>query len=410
MEKTTLHITFTLAGLVLVLGGCLGPAQPPLTVDEKPMEAGIGAFLGEPRMEIAKVSEGPGWPSLEVAVDGTVLVFRAVNALPDVFRSEDGGANWSGAIRIGDTPEHAGRGLGAAVVDETTGDVIIFLDGSGPNREWLHGHSWRSRDHGKTWAYNGATPDIIKPNTSIEIDGVPTVPGPSMTHGSERGITLRHGPRKGRLLVPSRNWSRPGHPVPSERRYSCAIYSDDGGRTWQTSAPFPAYGTGEGSLAELSDGRIFYDSRRHWAPEGVNARKRWFAWSYDGGETWRDLGVSRVLPDGDQNRDYGLKGGLARLPVRGRDILVFSNIESPEGRKGGTVWVSFDGGQTWPVKRLVEPGSFGYSSLAAGRPGTPSEGMIYLHYSSGGSKVARFNLAWVLADGELTGDGQVPGY
>jgi sialidase-1 len=45
---------------------------------------------------------------------------------------------------------------------------------------------------------------------------------------------------------------------------------------------------------------------------------------------------------------------------------------------------------------LVDEGSFAYSSLAAGREGTPGEGVIYLLYeSNGGGKMARFNLAWL---------------
>ena len=73
-------------------------------------------------------------------------------------------------------------------------------------------------------------------------------------------------------------------------------------------------------------------------------------------------------------------------------------------------WASFDGGKTWPVKRLVFAGPSAYSSLDAGRPGTPSEGWIYLHFEGGpggGSQVARFNLAWLL-DGESTEDGEIP--
>ena len=100
-------------------------------------------------------------------------------------------------------------------------------------------------------------------------------------------------------------------------------------------------------------------------------------------------------------------GGLVRLPIRGRDILIYSNCDSPEGRKLGTVWASFDGGKTWPVKRLVFEGSFGYSSLTAGREGTASEGWIYLHFESSGAKVARFNLTWLLK-GDETGDGEIP--
>ena len=179
-------------------------------------------------------------------------------------------------------------------------------------------------------------------------------------------------------------------------RTNAPIYSDDGGRTWHTSDPFPANGTGEATLVELSDGRIYYNSRRHWAPEGENPRRRWTAWSDDGGQTWKDLSICEVLPDGDQVRDYGLMGGLVRLPVGGRDVLVFSNIESQSGRHHGTVWASFDGGKTWPAKRLVYEGPSAYSSLAAGPDGT-----LYLLFERGSKKLyetialARFNLAWL---------------
>ena len=49
-------------------------------------------------------------------------------------------------------------------------------------------------------------------------------------------------------------------------------------------------------------------------------------------------------------------GGLVRLPVAGRDVLIFSNIVSPGPRQNGHVWASFDGGKTWPVKRQVYEG------------------------------------------------------
>jgi sialidase-1 len=91
--------------------------------------------------------------------------------------------------------------------------------------------------------------------------------------------------------------------------------------------------------------------------------------------------------------------------------LVFSNIDTDQPqRERPTVWASFDGGETWPVKRLVFDGPAAYSSLNAGRPGTPSEGWIYLHFEGGpqgGSTVARFNLSW-LVQGERTGDGIIP--
>jgi len=105
-------------------------------------------------------------------------------------------------------------------------------------------------------------------------------------------------------------------------------------------------------------------------------------------------------------------GGLTRLPIDGKDIVLYSNCDSPSGRNHGTVWVSFDGGKTWPLKRLVFEGAFAYSSLNVGRPGTRTEGLVYLLFEGGpkgGGTMARFNLSWLLA-GEKTGDGELPAW
>jgi sialidase-1 len=102
-------------------------------------------------------------------------------------------------------------------------------------------------------------------------------------------------------------------------------------------------------------------------------------------------------------------GGLVRLPVAGKDILIFSNIDTPNAtRERATVWASLDGGNSWPVKRLVYDGPSAYSSITAGQPGTPGDGRIFLHFESGeGSHVAKFNRSWLLA-GTATGDGELP--
>ena len=350
-------------------------------------EGPLEPFLGEPKIDVQEVFRGERLPNVVVATDGTVIAVWGWNNVR-VRRSEDGGGTWQPEIGIG-----AGLNSGGAIVDETTGDILIFTEEQHPPAPL---HVYRSKDHGRTWSEEQVT---------THPDPLGNVPSMCM---NERGITLRHGRHAGRLLRPARWYAQGNRRDQWPHHYTTAIYSDDGGKTWQTSAPFPAFGTGEAAVAELADGRIYYNSRRHWAPEGVNARMRWIAWSDDAGQTWKDLSVSEVLPDGDRVRDYGLMGGLVRLPVEYHDVLIFSNINSPEGRRRGTVWASFDGGQTWPLKRLVDERPFTYSSLAAGRPGTPSEGWIYLHYEgASGSHVARFNLAWLL-DGLPTGDGTRP--
>lgn len=329
------------------------------------------------------------FPNIVVALDGSVLAFFDGVKLR---RSTDGGATWGEEIPVG-----KGFMGGGVTVDETTGDILAFVEEKHPPAPLT---VYRSQDHGLTWQ---AQEPVIMGNQAGNV--------PAM-HMNEHGITLRFGPHKGRLLRPSRWYAKSNYPPEHfPTHYTDAIFSDDGGRTWQASEPFPKLGTGEAAVAQLSDGRIYYNTRRHWAPADENPRRRWTAWSHDGGVTWTNVAMSEVLPDGDQDRDYGLMGGLVRLPVAGRDILVFSNIESPRGRTNGFVWASFDGGVCWPIKRRVTGGGFGYSSVNAGRPGTASEGWIYVLFENGGAgaSVARFNLSWLLA-GERTADGATPAW
>jgi sialidase-1 len=373
----------------MVLLACL-----PCALAERPgIEGEIESFLGEPTLTTKTVFTHHRFPNVVVATDGTVLAVWGQYKL-NIRRSEDGGDTWGEPMVLGE-----GINGGGAVVNEQNGDIFVFREDRHPPAPL---HVYRSRDDGKTWS---------EVDITIEPDKNGNVPSMCM---NEHGITLRHGRYAGRLIRPARDYAGANSKKLYPKHYTTAIYSDDGGKTWNTSEPFPEFGTGEATIAELSDGTIYYNTRRHWAPEGKDPRRRWHAWSDDGGHTWKDVSICEVLPDGDQCRDYGLMGGLTRLPVKGRDILVFSNIESPEGRHHGTVWVSFDGGTTWPVKRLVTEKKFAYSSLAAGRPGTPSEGWIYLGYGPDGMRVARFNLSWILEQGvgkaQLTGNGEVPAW
>ena len=316
------------------------------------------------------------YPNVVVATDGTIIASWGRDRYR-IRRSEDGGKTWGPEITIAEPGFHGG----GTIVDENTGDILVFVEEHHPIAPLT---VYRSKDHGKTWSPENV---IINPDKKGHI--------PSMSM-NERGITLKYGKHAGRLIRPSRYYAEGNSPEFYQHHYSNAIYSDDGGKIWYTSAPFPANGTGEAALEELSDGSIYYNSRRHFSDDGLNPRMRHIAWSYDGGETWKNLSVSEDLPDGEQYRDYGLMGGLVRLPLKNYDILLFSNIESYKGRTHGTIWASFDGGKTWPVKRLVDEGNFAYSSMVAGRNGTPSEGMIYLLYESGEKgKIARFNLNWV---------------
>ncbi|TVS15283.1 MAG: exo-alpha-sialidase [Planctomycetaceae bacterium] len=406
-------------------GPAMAAEQPAADLADQRAEGPLDAFLGEPQFEKQVVFEGGGnvrEPYLAVAVDGTVLVMR--NYARQLRRSQDGGRTWSQIVEV-----PFGFMDSNFVIDDHSGHLMSVRLWDGQDR------LWRSRDHGQTWTEEPITLRFNQAMKQWEQSGEKTrgVRDPASggyylhANASEAGITLRHSDRRGRLLVTATY--RPHAPEhPSDRRpedaiRSTAIYSDDGGTTWQVSDWFPEAYTEEAALVELHDGRIYYNTRSHAGfhdrtktrPLAEHTWLRRSAISRDGGQTWEDLQISRVLIDGGgYGRGYGMKGGLVRLPIRGRDILLYSNADTAGGeRERMTIWTSFDGGETWPVKRLIDAGPSAYSSLAAGRPGTSSEGQIFLLFEGGPTgrydamQLARMNLAWLL-DGQATGDGNLP--
>ncbi len=334
---------------------------------------------------VEKIFIDERFPNVDCALDGSIICTWGSHHLR-VRKSVDGGVVWEDEIKVHDNVWHGG----GVTVDELTGDIFFFIEDKYPSKGL---YVYRSQDNGDTWH---------KTEIIIHSDDLGNMPA---MHMNESGLTLTKGPHPGRLIRPTRFFGESNEVEHWHQHYTNAIYSDDRGKTWHTSKAFPAYGTGEAAIVELSDGTLYYNSRRHKSTDGLNCRMRHEAWSYDGGETWEGLKVSDVLPDGPQGHDYGLMGGLIRIPLDEHDILIFSNNDTPGERwqrEKGTVWISFDGGRTWPVKKRVEEGGFAYSSLTVGRKGTASDGWIYLLYESieegrhAGGKIARFSLSWLL--------------
>ncbi|MFM8577520.1 MAG: exo-alpha-sialidase [Planctomycetaceae bacterium] len=363
--------------------------------------ATLDAFLGEPLLiEMQELWKGRGgWGGVLSATDGTVIAIRSPGG-GTIRRSHDGGRTWNAETAIDPDGDPKAANGGNALLDEVTGDVLYV----NPGERWLY----RSRDCGATW-----TKEVIE----VRPDGFGLVPKTEGAGAMQCGITLAFGPHRGRLLSPARIMGpKDSNDVPwRPYHYSTAIWSDDGGRVWQTSKPFPVLGTGEAAIAELSDGSLLYNSREHMCR--VN---RFFDTSTDCGDLWIDARRSPDLPDGPRGTSYGLMAGMIRLPIRGRDILIYSSCDTDAGqmpakvgasiaagRERTTVWASFDGGRTWPIKRLVTPGPGAYSCLGLGRTGTPGAGRIHLIFEGGpaGShsavQVATFNLAWLLDGREV---------
>ena len=340
-------------------------------------------------LEIVDLFEGVRIPKVDVAADGTILAFAKSGSL--LRRSEDGGKTWS-------EPQVVGEGVsGTTVVDRNTGAVMVVQSSKG--------FLWRSTDHGKTWAKEAI---VMKANPYGH-----GVPGgvPAGTSCSESGVTLQYGEHKGRLLVPARVMAPQGNNDLEwwPYHYNTSIFSDDGGHTWQTSGPVQS-GTGEGTLAELSNGDIYYNSRSHMS---IDHRRR-IAWSYDGGAMYVDWRVDEDLREVGQpfyfkygtEPSYGCNAGLVRLPLAatgGKDVLVFCTPDDPGGKRiRMTAWASFYRGRTWPVKRLVYEGPSAYSSLAA-----DANGSLYLLFEKGVKKLyetvalAKFDLAWLTEGHDL---------
>ncbi|MFP6702469.1 MAG: sialidase family protein, partial [Planctomycetaceae bacterium] len=263
LVKALFLILFSLALLEQSVAAAAAAEGVSKTAAGHKSEADLKPHLGSARLEMGQVFGNERFPNVVVAVDGTILASWGSRSLR-VRRSEDGGKTWGKEITVA-SPGFQSGGL---TVDETSGEIIAFSERHHPPAPL---DVFRSADHGKTWVKIAA---VIRPDSKGNV--------PSM-HMNEHGITLRRGKHKGRLLRPSRWYAGKNERARWPSHYTNAVFSDDGGKTWKTSDPFPANGTGEATLAELSDGRIYYNSRRHWAPKGENPRRRWSAWSDDGG-------------------------------------------------------------------------------------------------------------------------------
>ena len=336
-------------------------------------------------------------PSLVVSKDGTILalanrrVGSGADGLPETHlvlrRSLDNVKTW---LPIQDLFAREGWGgsIGSAIKDDTTGMIMVTyhrnpgtdaaITQAKKDKEEDGAFIARSMDSGETWTHEKL---ILKPNDMGKLGGC---------HGSGPGITLQFGSKKGRLLIPAYFTAKRRQDLETRKKhqYSCAIYSDDHGRTWKTSGPAQV-GTDESCLAEISSGEIYLNSRTN-----LRDYKRRTAWSYNGGETFTDIGIEPALIEGAD----GCNASIVRYPERlsnGKTLLIFSNPANvPKKRRRMTVFLSFDEGKTWPVSRLIHQGYSSYSALAVS-----SDGTIYCLYEMDDKIVlACFNLAWVTDD------------
>jgi sialidase-1 len=144
---------------------------------ERPLEGELKPFLGPAHMDIQQIFTGGRMPNIVVTRAGTVLVTWGTAAVLS-RRSEDGGKTWGPEIVIA-KPGFQG---GGTTVDESTGDILAFVEDRHPPAPLT---VYRSKDDGKIWQAEKIT---LHPDSKGHV--------PSM-HMNEHGITLRHGEVQG---------------------------------------------------------------------------------------------------------------------------------------------------------------------------------------------------------------------
>ncbi|MDT0267720.1 sialidase family protein [Streptomyces sp. DSM 44915] len=315
-------------------------------------------------------------PAVVAAPDGALLAFaegRVAGAGDsgniDVVlrRSADGGCTW-GELSVVASGDGDTRGNPAPVVDPATGRVVLvtcFNSGEVTEHEIIGGEvtpeqSRRvfvqtSDDAGRTFSAPREITDAAKlPQWRWYATG----PG--------HAIALTKGPHAGRLLVPANHSTAPPAGSPdtgAEPRYygSHALYSDDGGTTWELGYIDDSYdgaaNSNESSVAELPDGRLYFSVRDQ---NGTDPGNRLGGYSSDGGASL----------DGPLVAQEGLgavpvvQASVLQLPGK-RGPLLFSGPSNPDRREALTVWRSDDAGRSFEPAVTLSEQPAAYSDLVS---------------------------------------------
>lgn len=223
-----------------------------------------------------------------------------------------------------------------------------------------------SDDDGITWS------DPIDLNKQLKSDWMRF-----LGTGPGRGCQVKNGQYSGRLIFPVYLTNSLGF------QSSAVIYSDDNGDTWnigETANDGRDLGNGQvGNAKEMTSGLQLTESQVIEMPNGqlklfmrnTGSYVR-IATSFDGGATWDpDVYEDKVLEEPDCQLsviNYSKK-------IDGKDAVIFSNPNSSNDRKNGTVRIGFinqvgvhSNGEPkyifeWKYKKLIKLGYYAYSCL-----------------------------------------------
>ncbi len=286
-------------------------------------------------------------------------------------RSRDGGRTWERSRTLVAVNE-GGVGDASLLLDRKTGRVWCFhaygppgigfptaRPGATTGPAALQVHAMHSDDDGATW--------------SVPVDITPQIKDARWyAMFATSGTHIQTS--KGRYLVPV--------VVRNEKKIVSAhnAYSDDAGATWKI-GPAIGAGTDESHAVEL-DGGVIVENMR-------DGKTRAIARSSDGGVHFGPVEHNAALID------PGCNAGITSVHAGGKQILVFTNAASSK-RENLTAKLSYDGGRTWPVSRVLDAGPAAYSTVIGLK-----DGSIAVLYERGETSpyeritFARFPLTWV---------------
>lgn len=354
-------------------------------------------------------------PAITVSPAGTVMVVVEARAsssgdwgLQDILlrRSFDQGETWDEPrkiVQLEGVQEQNEAALAQGLTEPgvtTYNNIVPIADHSAGVVHFLvcsayaRAYYMRTEDDGETFTEPVEITDTFE-EFREEYDWKVIATGPG--HG------IRHS--SGRLIVPV--WLSDGTGGHAHRpSIVSTIYSDDSGATWERGdvvVRHPELKNPSETLAvELSDGTVMLNIRNE-SPE----HRRAVTTGPDGATGWSEVRFD------DELVEPICMGSLLRVG----DKLLFANPDSteprspenPEGnwkRQNLSIRISEDDGETWPHKRVIEPGVSGYSDLAS-----DGDGNIYCVYEDGSPSgrgthvkylsVARFGIDWIRGDGDM---------
>ena len=306
-------------------------------------------------------------PSLITSAKGTLIAFCEARKSPGdagnidlVYkRSTDNGKTWSDQKVIWDDGENT-CGNPCPVLDAQTGTIWLLMT-SNPGdaleseiiRQKVRSARtvWvcKSEDDGRSWT----EPVEITPTTKDTSWGWYAT-GPGI------GIQIKHGPYKGRLVIPcDHSYATPdGHLRDGKYAYGAhVIYSDDHGKSWHLGGTIRPKAN-ECQLVEVADGNgtLLMNMRSYF---GRQCRTQ--AISYDGGMSWT------APKDVPQLVEPVCQASIIRYswPADGqKSVLLFLNPASTTKRHNMAIRASLDEGQSWPYIRTLYKGPSAYSCMA----------------------------------------------